>query len=77
MYEAVRCGEPGMPPGEERVGRNVESFEGRRTSGASGEEKSAQKVFQGPECLKMPQSMSESTRARASAARKSSVLRHP
>lgn len=51
-----------------RAGENI----GRQRGG-----KSAQRCFRGPECLKMPQSMSESTRARASAARKSSVLRHP
>ena len=47
-----------------------------RTSDASGEENQPKKVFQGehrPPALKMPQSMSESTRARTSAGKKQRV----
>ena len=51
VYEAVRCGEPGMPPGEERVGRNVESFEGRREHRAPAGRKIGPKVFQGTRVL--------------------------
>ena len=40
-----------MPPGEERVGRNVESFEGRREHRAPAGRKIGPKVFQGTRVL--------------------------